>query len=161
MSEVFEFLFRILHIFMFWRVLLATTATIVLIGILVRYVPWVNGFQCMAFFFIGFFLGHVWNEWAWLPKKQREAEKAEPPRETKWATALAGSGIFGLIWGGISRSDIGSSVFGALVLLAIVVLLYFRRSTVHRQAISNEYAFSCIGVAAIAFLVPIIAFHFN
>ena len=121
-----------------------------------RYLHWVNGFQCMFIFLTGYFLGHVWNEWAWLSKEQREAEKAALPRRTNWTTALLASGVFGLIWGGISRSDIGASIFGAVVLLAVAALLYFWRSTVHRHALSSEYVFSCIGMALVAFLVPVV-----
>ena len=160
MVELLELAFRVLWqalmAFLYWRVLLCVGVSSLIAIWGVGAFSWINGLQGLVFVFLAYMFGRVWNEYAAFPKNRNMNAPAMPPAKTSVMVACLATMFGAFVWGGVSSLTLGSAIFGAVVLAAVLAVVYVRRSRVHMHRIPRIYAVTCGACAIIGYLAPML-----
>lgn len=148
MDALLEFLYRLVQVFIYWRLSLSVGASIVAAFFLSGIIEWFTAGLCLTLVLFGTAFGLIW---------QGRADAGVgligpvPPITISRPVAGLGFGLIGFFWGGNVCYLTGSEVAGALALVTGVGLIgIWYRIILHRE-VSRRYLIFAAAALLIGF----------
>lgn len=148
MDALLEFLYRLVQVFIYWRLSLSVGASIVAAFFLSGIIEWFTAGLCLTLVLFGTAFGLIW---------QGRADAGVgligpvPPISISRPVAGLGFAMIGFFWGGNVSYLTGSEIAGALALVAGVGLIgIWYRIVLHRE-VSQRYLIFAAAALLIGF----------
>ena len=149
MDELILLIFGIV----FWRVVIVTVASAIVMGFCAHTFDSFSGVQGIALVAVSFVLALVWDDHI---KTSLQTENTTV-RSTSKPVAILACAILGFIWGGISSTSIDSAILGAALLTAGAVAVFYWHTVFLDRKLPADHVVFCSFSLLLGYLLPTVS----